>query len=160
NVSAGHVVILIRERPVNQLRAEARDGDGHRAAGAKDARQLSHHRDVVGNVLEYFRTDHPIERSAGEWKMQRVTLHDVGVQGSWRQLAHLDHRGERRGDAFDLVASGVQRHDTRAAPRRLEGVTTEATAEIEHFVAGLETEFVVLSRQHQSKITESGSWRP
>src|SRR5271163_40576 len=66
NVSTGHVVILVRERPVDELRTETRHGNSHRAAGSKDARQFAHSGEIVGDVFENLRADHAIEGAVGE----------------------------------------------------------------------------------------------
>jgi hypothetical protein len=69
--------------------------------------------------------------------VKRVALDDVGVQGPFGKFTGVDHGGERARHALDFVASSVERDNRRATARRLEGVSTKATAQIEDLVAGL-----------------------
>src|SRR5580658_4360394 len=108
------------------------------------------------------RASSPIaERSSGRCSnnSEHITLDHVVVNGSLGELARFDHRDEHRGHPVHLVRAGVERDHTGATTSRFEGVATKATAEVEDLVAVLQTELLVLSGQHQSKIMESGSGR-
>jgi hypothetical protein len=71
-----------------------------------------------------------------------------------------DHRREHRLDPLDLVATGVEGDDVGAPSGRLEGVSAEATSQVEDLVAPREAQLVVVGREHQSKSIDSGSGRP
>ena len=156
DVSAGHVVVRVRERPIDQFGPEPGHRDGHGAAGSQHPGELGHRADVVGDVLEHLGADDAVEDPVGEGQMQSVALDGGGAQTRGGQLARLRHRGERRRDPFDLVASGVEGHDVRTPSSRLEGVTPEPTTEVQDRVAARDAQLVVVGGEHQSNDIDVG----
>ncbi len=136
DVAARHVVVLVRERPVDELGSEARHGHRHRPARAKNAGELAHRAHVVGDVLEDLRTDHPVEGRVGE--RQRAgrrperrpscaSPRRARPRRPWRRTS------PPRPSTSSRPASSAT--TSRAAARRFERVATEPAAEVEHRVA-------------------------
>src|SRR5664279_5055224 len=75
SVPTRHVVVLVGEGPVDELRPAAGDGDRHRSPRPEDAGQLGHGRLVLGNVLEDLGGDHPVEGTVGEGESEGCLLY-------------------------------------------------------------------------------------
>ena len=155
HVSAGRVVVLVRQGPVDDLGPATRHRHRHGPAGAEDAGQLAHGGGVVGNVLEHLGRDHAIEGSVGEGQRERVTLHRRRrmVRGD---LPHLDHGGEGAPHLRHFFGPGVERHHRRAAAGGLERMAPEPAPEVEDQVPGPHAEPVVVDGQHQAAPRANG----
>ncbi len=83
-MAAGHVVVVVGEGPVDELRTTTGHGGGHRASRTQDPGQLAHGPLVVGDVLEDLGGDDPVEGSVREGQRQGVTPDrtDPGRAGS------------------------------------------------------------------------------
>src|SRR5690606_33876576 len=103
---------------------------------------------VVGEVLEHLRGDDAVEAVVGEREAVGVAPH-AGAVDPVGDLPRLVHRAHRRVDRHELVVGVVERDDVGTATQRLEGVTAEATTEVEQAFAGLEAEQVVVGGEHQ-----------
>ena len=160
HVTTLDVVVFVRERPVDEFRPKARNGDRHCAAGSQDAGEFSHGTFVVWNVLEHLRADHTVKTGVRKRQMQRVPLHDSYAAAAVGEFTRFDHGGERPENAVDLVCSRVEGHHVRPAASGLVGVTTKATPEVQDGVAGFQPESVVVRGEHQAKVTEAGSGKP
>ena len=73
-----------------------------------------------------------------------------------RDLPRLDHGGEGAAHLCHLLGAGVEGHHRGAAAGGLEGMASEAAAEVEHEVAGTDAESVVVDGQHQAAPRASG----
>ena len=106
-------------------------------------------RHVVGDVLEDLRGDDPVEGAVGEGEVQGVALHGAGPGPRLVQLARLHHGPEGGPHPGHLVGPGVEGEHRRPAPDRLEGVATEAAAEVQDEVAGPHPQALVVDGQHR-----------
>jgi hypothetical protein len=152
DVTARHLgrVILVAQLPIDRLG----ELGGHRGREAPARAQHSHHladcRHIVLDVFEHLRRDHDVERVVWKGQFPRVAAQYTG-QPVGSDLAGLDHRRQRVSRLDHLVGGVVEGDHSRAAPCALVHVAAEAGADVEHSVAGLETERVESDGEHQSR---------
>ena len=128
DVAAGHVVVLVGERPVDGLGPAAGHRHGHRPAGPQHPGQLAH-----GGQCRRGCARAPPRRSPGRRCRRRTAAParrpgPPSPGGRGAQLAGLHHGAERAAHLRHLVGPGVERHHRprRGGPPRRRGARTRS----------------------------------
>ena len=85
---------------------------------------------------------------SGNGNVERVAV-DHAAGRAVRQLAGCDHPATHRRRVLELGGVGVEGDDRRAAPQRLERVTSAAATEVEQRLAVAQIESFEVDGQHQ-----------
>ena len=151
-------VVLVRQRPADPFGQPRGNGDGHGAAGAKHPGQLADGGLVVGDVLQDFGGDDPVEGPVGERQPGGVAA-GGGAAAGRRDVPGLVHGRRHGGHVLELGLVVVEGDDAGAPAQRLEGVAAGAAAQIEQAVSGREPEAVVVDGEHQAVRRSAGGRR-
>ncbi len=162
DVAAGNVVVLVGERPVDELRSAPGHGHGHRPTGSEHPGQLGHGLLVVGDVLQHLGGDDPVERAVLEGQGQGVALDGAHPGRVEVELAVHHHGPEGVQHVAHLVGPGVECHHLGTQAGGLIGVAAEAAPEVEQAVTGAHTQTGVVDGQHDAvsmgSFTSSAHW--
>src|ERR1022692_943264 len=131
NVASGDAVVVLGQRPVDELGPEAWDGHGHATARLENPRKLGHGGPIIDDVLEHLSGDHAVKAGVGERQPQGITLHfhRGSTVGCLTRLGHGRHEAR---NAFQLDGIGVESYDGGAAAEAFESMPAGSAAQIEN----------------------------
>ena len=148
DVAAGDVVVLVRQRPVDGLGAEAGHGHGHgarRGAAPGTARPWPAPSSGMCSSTSEAMTRSKLPSAKGRRRASPWTTPGLVVGA---HLAGVDHGAEGVADLGHLVGLGVEGDHPRPEAHGLEGVAAATAAEVEQPVAPAHAEAVVVDGQH------------
>ena len=135
HMAAGHVVVLVGQGPVDELRSAPGDGDRHRSPRTQHPGQLGHGRLVLGDVLEHFGGDHPIEGAVGKGQDEGIAPHRSHPRFPGVELPGHGHGPEGVLHLAHLIGAGIERHHVGAQPGGLVGVPPKSASQVEEAVS-------------------------